>query len=126
MREILFVDDEQLLLDGLRRMLRSKRAEWNMTFINGGEDALEFLSGRSVDVVVSDMRMPGMDGGQFLAAVRRQYPQTARMILSGHADRASIISAVGPTQQFLAKPCDADTLIGAVDRVLALRDVVTD
>jgi HD-like signal output (HDOD) protein/CheY-like chemotaxis protein len=126
MREILFVDDEQLLLDGLRRMLRSKRTEWNMSFINGGESALEFLRETSVDVVVSDMRMPGMDGGQFLAAVRLHYPQTARMILSGHADRASIISAVGPTQQFLAKPCDADTLIGAVDRVLALRDVVTD
>lgn len=126
MRHILFVDDEQHLLDGLRRMLRARRAEWEMTFLTSGEAGLEHLAHHPADVVVSDMRMPGMDGGAFLAAVRRAHPQTARMILSGHADRASIISAVGPTQQFLSKPCDADTLMAAVDRVLHLRDLVTD
>jgi HD-like signal output (HDOD) protein len=67
-----------------------------------------------------------MDGAQLLTAVRQRYPATARLVLSGHADRASIISAIGPTQQYLAKPCDVDTLVDALDRVLAVRGLVDD
>jgi HD-like signal output (HDOD) protein/CheY-like chemotaxis protein len=122
---VLFVDDEPNILSGLRRMLRAKR-DWDLTFADGTEQALEQMAVQPVDVVVSDMRMPGMDGGQLLAQVRVLYPSTARLILSGHADREAIISAVGPTQQFLAKPCDADTLVRAITRVLAVRDLVTD
>jgi HD-like signal output (HDOD) protein/ActR/RegA family two-component response regulator len=125
-RRVLFVDDEPNLLAGLRRMLRFKRGEWEMEFAEGGEQALERLAERPFDVVVSDMRMPGMDGGQLLAHVRRLYPGTARVILSGHADRAAIISAVGPTQQYLAKPCEVDVLVGVLDRVLSVRDLIAD
>ncbi len=126
MRRILFVDDEQHLLAGLRRLLRSRRDVWDMTFAQGAAEALAVMAQAPVDVVVSDMKMPGMDGAQLLAEVRRLYPRTARMILSGHADRMSIISAVGPTQQFLAKPCEVDVLVGAIERVLAIRDLVVD
>ena len=122
---ILFVDDEPHILSGLRRLLRG-RAEWSMSYVGGSEEALAMMAVEPFDVVVSDMRMPGMDGGELLAAVRHLYPATSRMILSGHADREAIISAVGPTQQFLAKPCDADLLVGAITRVLAVRDLVTD
>jgi HD-like signal output (HDOD) protein/CheY-like chemotaxis protein len=125
-RSIVFVDDEENLLSGLRRSLRHKRAAWDMRFAPGGEQALAMLAERAADVVVSDMKMPRMDGAQLLSEVRRLHPGTARMILSGHADRMSIISAVGPTQQFLAKPCDTEVLIDAIDRVLAISDLVTD
>lgn len=125
-RRVMFVDDEPHLLAGLRRGLRMKRRDWELFFAGGGEEALAMLADAPVDIVVSDMRMPGMDGGQLLAAVRARYPATARMILSGHADRASIISAVGPTQQYLAKPCDIDVLVAAIERVLAVRELVTD
>jgi HD-like signal output (HDOD) protein/ActR/RegA family two-component response regulator len=125
-RRVLFVDDEPNLLAGLRRMLRFKRDEWAMDFAEGGEQALARLAERPYDVVVSDMRMPGMDGGQLLAHVRNRYPRTARVILSGHADRAAIISAVGPTQQYLAKPCEVDVLVGVLDRVMAVRDLIVD
>jgi HD-like signal output (HDOD) protein/ActR/RegA family two-component response regulator len=125
-RRVLFVDDEPNLLAGLRRMLRFKRDAWEMDFAEGGEQALAKLAERRFDVVVSDMRMPGMDGGQLLAHVRRLYPRTARVILSGHADRAAIISAVGPTQQYLAKPCEVDVLVGVLDRVLSVRDLIVD
>lgn len=125
-RSIVFVDDEENLLSGLRRLLRHKRDQWDMRFATSGEQALAMLAERAADVVVSDMKMPRMDGAQLLGRVRRLHPQTTRMILSGHADRMSIISAVGPTQQFLAKPCDTDVLIDAIDRVLAIRDLVTD
>jgi HD-like signal output (HDOD) protein len=125
-RSIIFVDDEENLLSGLRRSLRHKRGVWDMRFASGGEQALEMLAERPADVIVSDMKMPRMDGAQLLTEVRRRHPRTARMILSGHADRLSIISAVGPTQQFLSKPCDSELLIDAIDRVLAIRDLVTD
>lgn len=125
-RRILFVDDEPNILAGLRRSLRRQREIWEMNFVTGGAEALEDMRAQPYDVVVSDMRMPGMDGGQLLAEVRRRHPQTSRIILSGHADRATIVSAVGPTQQYLAKPCDLDLLVATVDRVLAVRDLVTD
>jgi HD-like signal output (HDOD) protein/ActR/RegA family two-component response regulator len=125
-RSIVFVDDEENLLSGLRRLLRHKRDLWNMRFASSGEMALGMLDERPADVIVSDMKMPRMDGAQLLGEVRRRHPRTARMILSGHADRMSIISAVGPTQQFLSKPCDTDVLVDAIDRVLAIRDLVID
>lgn len=125
-RSIVFVDDEENLLSGLRRLLRNKRDVWDMRFAPGGEQALAMLAERSADVIVSDMKMPRMDGAQLLGEVRRQHPGTARMILSGHADRMSIISAVGPTQQFLSKPCDTEVLIEAIEQVLAISDLVTD
>ncbi|HET9655121.1 MAG TPA: HDOD domain-containing protein [Kineosporiaceae bacterium] len=125
-RSIIFVDDEENLLSGLRRLLRHKRDQWDMRFASSGEQALQMLAEQPADVIVSDMKMPRMDGAQLLGEVRRLHPRTARMILSGHADRMSIISAVGPTQQFLAKPCDTEVLIDSIDRVLAIRDLVTD
>ena len=125
-RGIMFVDDEENLLSGLRRLLRHKRDVWDMRFAHGGEQALAMLDEQPADVIVSDMKMPRMDGAQLLAEVRRRHPRTARMILSGHADRMSIISAVGPTQQFLSKPCDTDVLLDAIERVLAISDLVTD
>jgi HD-like signal output (HDOD) protein/ActR/RegA family two-component response regulator len=125
-RRILFVDDEPHLLAGLRRMLRAKRDVWEMEFAEGGEAALAKMAEQPFDIVVSDMRMPGMDGSQLLAAVRQRYPGTARIILSGHADRAAIISAVGPTQQYLAKPCDVEVLIGVFERVLAVRELIVE
>jgi HD-like signal output (HDOD) protein/ActR/RegA family two-component response regulator len=125
-RSIVFVDDEENLLAGLRRLLRYRRDVWDMRFAVSGEQALEMLDERPADVIVSDMRMPKMDGAQLLGEVRKRHPRTARMILSGHADRMSIISAVGPTQQFLAKPCDMEVLITSIERVLAISDLVTD
>jgi HD-like signal output (HDOD) protein/ActR/RegA family two-component response regulator len=125
-RRVMFVDDEPHLLAGLRRMLRTKRDLWEMDFAEGGEVALAKMAEQPFDVVVSDMRMPGMDGGQLLALVRQRYPRTARIILSGHADRAAIISAVGPTQQYLAKPCDVEVLVEVLERVLGVRDLIVD
>jgi HD-like signal output (HDOD) protein/CheY-like chemotaxis protein len=122
----MFVDDEPHLLAGLRRGLHLRRRDWELFFAEGGEEALAMLGENPVDIVVSDMRMPGMDGGKLLAAVRERYPATARMILSGQADRASIISALGPTQQYLAKPCDIEVLVTAIERVLSVRELVTD
>lgn len=113
---ILFVDDEPLVLQGLQRMLRTMRADWEMEFINNGPAALERMAAAPFDAVVADMRMPGMDGVEFLNEVLRRHPQTVRLILSGHADEQMVLKSVGIAHQFLLKPCDQESLKTAVRR----------
>ncbi len=124
MKRILFVDDERNVLDGLRRMLRSMRQEWEMAFATSGAEALGLMSQTPFDVVVSDMRMPGMDGAQLLTEVMRRHPQTVRIVLSGHSDKEMILRSVGPTHQYLAKPCDPEMLKETVARSCALRELL--
>jgi YesN/AraC family two-component response regulator len=85
MKRILFVDDESMVLDGIRRMLYTQRNRWEMQFALGGEAALQACEASSFDVIVTDMRMPGMDGATLLGHIRDRYPNTARIILSGHS-----------------------------------------
>ncbi|MFN8179005.1 MAG: response regulator [bacterium] len=124
MRRILFVDDEQVLLDGLRRMLYDLSGHWVMEFVTSAQDGLRAMEHEPFDVVVSDMRMPGLDGADFLAEVRKRYPKTARIILSGQSDETAILRAVGATHQYLSKPCDPDLLRRTVERVCALQDLL--
>jgi HD-like signal output (HDOD) protein len=115
-KRILFVDDETLVLQGLQRMLRSLRQEWDMEFVESGAKALERMAQIQFDVIVSDMRMPGMNGAELLNEVMKRYPKTARLILSGHADKELILKCVGSTHQFLSKPCDPEALKATVLR----------
>lgn len=125
-RRILFVDDEPKVLRGLKRMLRSRRREWEMAFALGGKDALAILSQSPVDVLVSDMRMPEMDGVQLLKEVRKHYPETARIVLSGHSDQEVVFRTVQLAHQYLSKPCEAEILISTVARTCALRDILEE
>src|SRR5450755_4506465 len=105
MKTLLFVDDEPNVLQGLQRQLRPMRNEWDMHFVENGQKALDFMAAQPVDIVVSDMMMPGMDGAQLLSEVVRRHPQTVRLILSGHAEREAVLRLVGPAHQYLSKPC---------------------
>lgn len=125
-KRILFVDDEQNVLDGLRRMLRSMRSEWDMAFASGGDEALEILATKRFDVIVSDMRMPGMSGEQLLTEVRKRHPVIVRLVLSGQADKNSILKSVGPIHQFLQKPCDEEMLKSTICRTIEMGDLFTD
>lgn len=113
----LFVDDEPMVLNGLRRMLRSLRHDWEMSFANSGQEALDLLDEQDFNVVVSDMRMPEMDGAALLNEVAARHPATARLVLSGHAELDAILRAVRPAHQFLAKPCDPKLLEQALQRI---------
>ncbi|MEW6657096.1 MAG: response regulator [Thermodesulfobacteriota bacterium] len=124
--KILFVDDEPKVLEAMQRMLRSMRREWETAFALSGAEALETLSRESFDVVVSDMRMPGMDGAQFLAEVKKRYPDIVRIVLSGQSDKEMVLKSVRPAHQYLAKPCDAEALKSSISRACALRDLFTD
>jgi len=123
-KRILFVDDEPMVLRGIERGLRSMRHEWEMSFVEGGPQALQVLSEKDFDVVVTDMRMPGMDGAELLLQVRNRFPRTVRMALSGQSDRETVFRAIGPTHQYLSKPCDADQIKQKLIEALALRDLL--
>ena len=121
---ILFVDDETMLLKGLERSLRSMRRDWEMHFVTGGPEALQAMERGPFDVVISDMRMPGMDGAELLDQVRSRFPQTVRMVLSGQSDKEAVLRAIRPTHQYLSKPCDIEELKQKVTRALSLRDLL--
>jgi HD-like signal output (HDOD) protein len=126
MKVLLFVDDENRVLQGLQRQLRNMRNEWDMNFADGGRKALEFMASRPVDVLVSDMMMPEMDGAELLTEVSKSHPNTVRIVLSGHAEREAVLRLVGPAHQYLSKPCDAEELRAAVARAFALRDLLSN
>ena len=115
-KRILFVDDETMILQGLERTLRPLRNEWEMAFANSGPRALDLMNQAPFDVVISDMRMPGMNGAELLTEVLKKFPKTVRLILSGHADRDLVLKCVGSTHQYLSKPCNPDELKSAIRR----------
>src|SRR6266536_3212162 len=123
---VLFIDDDPSLLDGLRNVLRRQRKEWDMVFSVGGEAALAELEREPADVVVSDMRMPGMDGAELLERVKELYPSTARIVLSGHAELEAAVRALPVAHQYLSKPFDADQLISVINRTTSLHDHLND
>lgn len=123
---ILFVDDDPNVISGLRRQLRGMRDRWDMMFAGSGAEALEIVCARELDVVVSDMRMPGMDGAALLEEVRRRQPKTVRIVLSGQSDMELIYRVIGPCHQYLSKPCDTDTIVKMVVRASRLRRLLDD
>ncbi len=124
--KVLFVDDEANVLAGLRRMLRVQRNVWDMRFANGGAEALEMLAGEPFDVIVSDMRMPGIDGAELLTRVSQEFPGTVRLVLSGQSEHEKIFRAIGPAHQFMSKPCDPEVLVGTIERACGLQSTLQD
>jgi HD-like signal output (HDOD) protein/CheY-like chemotaxis protein len=125
MINIIFVDDEAKILDGLRRSMYCMRGEWKMRFECTGSAALQALANEPADVIVSDMRMPDMDGSQLMLEVMRLYPGVVRIILSGQAEQESLVRATRTTHRYLSKPCDAATLKSNIQRTMILRDLLT-
>lgn len=125
MKRILFVDDESKILDGIRRMLYADRQRWDVQFSVGGEAALKACEAGNFDVVVSDMRMPGMDGAALLNHIRDRFPSTARIVLSGYSEAALATRAVPMAHRFLTKPCNASELQSTIERVCTLQDLLS-
>jgi CheY-like chemotaxis protein len=124
--QILFVDDEARVLSGLRRQLFARRNEWDMAFVESGPAALEHLARTPADVIVSDMRMPGMDGAQLLSQVARSHPRSVRLVLSGHADPDRVQVARSCAHRYLHKPCPPETLQAEIGRALAARALLAE
>ena len=119
---VLFVDDEPHVTEALRRVL--KKAPYEILTASSADEALQILAQVSVDVVVSDERMPGMAGSELLATVRHAYPDTVRIILTGHASLEAAVRAIneGEVYRFLTKPCNEGDLTLALEHALQRKE----
>ena len=126
MIRVLFVDDEPLVLRALGRMTHAMRDECEAAFAGSGEEAMNVLAQRPFDVLVSDMRMPGMDGAAVLTQVERRYPAIARIILSGYTQYESALRALPVCHRFLSKPLRAEDLKLVLLRTIALHQLLSN
>jgi CheY-like chemotaxis protein len=110
MTSILFVDDDRRVLSGLRRQLHGGNPEWELSFAPGGPEGIAALDDSTPDVVVTDMKMPMVDGAQLLQHAVDQHPTVARLVLSGEADPDRRILAESCAHRYLVKPCTPDLL----------------
>jgi putative nucleotidyltransferase with HDIG domain len=125
-KRIMFVDDEPMVLNGLRRSLHGMREVWDMQFVESAAAALQALEKESYDAIISDMRMPLMDGADLLDQVKQRYPDTVRMILSGQSSRGAVFRSISPAHQFLSKPCDPQELANRLSQAFAMRDLLSN
>lgn len=118
---ILFVDDEKPILNSLQRLARSQK--WKTSGAESGENGLEFLEDQPYDVVVSDMRMGGMDGATFLSEVKDRWPDTIRILLTGYSDIDALENAVNNASIFnyITKPWDEKILAQVIERGVAFQ-----
>ena len=117
---VLFVDDEPRLLEGILRLMFDVAEDWTVDTAASGEEALCRLAAEDYAIIVSDMRMPGMDGATLLARVAELYPRVVRVILSGQTDEGATLRAAQIAHRFLTKPCSADSLYEVVSRTQRL------
>jgi DNA-binding NtrC family response regulator len=123
-KRILFVDDDAPVLNGLRVRLHRLRDTWDMQFVESGAQAIQALESRHYDVVVSDMRMPGMDGAELLNIVRERWPDAVRIVLSGYVELQQVARLVPYAHQYYSKPCEAGQLENLIDRCLRLHELL--
>jgi DNA-binding NarL/FixJ family response regulator len=123
-KRLLFVDDEKMLLDGLRRALHGMRDEWQMTFVDTPAAALEALDQEPFDAIISDMRMPAMNGAELLERVKEHHGDVVRIVLSGQSNREAVLRSIAPAHQFLSKPCDTQELKRRLYQAFVMRDLL--
>lgn len=119
-KRVLIVDDDPQRLTGLSRELVGLCPDWELSLMNNGEEALEFLATHPCDVVISNLDMPAMDGVQFLNEVSRRCPAIIRFIMSDTQDKQAMMQCVFGSLQFLPHPCTPEVLKNAVTRAIAL------
>ena len=125
-RTLLLVDDEQNIVSALKRLLR--RDQYRILTAGSGQEGLEVLASHPVDVIVSDQRMPGMLGADFLRKAKLLYPQTIRIMLSGYTELQAVTDAVneGAIFKFLTKPWDDQQLREHIAEAFRLKGIDDD
>jgi CheY-like chemotaxis protein len=110
-KKILFVDDEKNLLESLRRSLRGFSGEWSMEFTDSGKTALDLMEKGTYDIIVSDYKMPEMDGLELMKTVKEKYPDTKRILLTGQSETEIFDISKDIVDHYISKPCDHDELV---------------
>ena len=113
--KLVFVDDEPDILKGLQRSLRAKRREWDMRFAVGAAEAICMFEDDPAHMIITDMRMPDIDGAILLSEVAERWPFTCRFVLSGQADSSVVRRTIGISHQFLAKPYSSSDMVRLLD-----------
>src|ERR1700744_750737 len=121
MKRLLFVDDEPQVLQGLRVSIYARRKVWDMHFAAGGAAAMELMRASRFDVLVTDLRMPSVNGTALVAWTLTNSPDTIRIVLSGYADEEQSQQLVAIAHRYLSKPCEPLRLEECIDRCLATR-----
>jgi HD-like signal output (HDOD) protein len=124
MKRILFVDDDPNVLEGLRGLFRKQRREWDMTFATGGEQALQQLASSTYDVIVTDMRMPVVDGAALLQRVVQDWPHLVRIVLSGQTEQEVARRLVYLAHQFISKPAEGRELHKIIEQACTLQTLL--
>ena len=121
---VLLVDDEPNVVDGLTCVLRKE--SYDILTANSAEEAARILQDKSVDLIVSDEEMPGMSGTEFLGRVAKEYPDTVRIVLTGHPSLPAALRAIneGQVYQFFTKPCNEIDLAITIRRALEQKDLL--
>jgi putative nucleotidyltransferase with HDIG domain len=123
---ILFVDDDPEILSGLRVRLHRFGSRWSMRFAVSGAEAVEELERADCDLIIADVRMPGMDGVELLRIVSERWPHTIRIALSGYAGEKQVVRLVPYAHQYLNKPCRSPQLEDVIERCLRLHELVPE
>jgi len=105
-------------------MLRTMRHDWDMRFVSSAAEALDLMSQMEFDIAVSDMRMPGVNGLEFLTEVKRRHPEVIRVILSGQSEGELTGRSVGVAHQYIGKPCEPETIISTIQRARSLKTLL--
>ena len=123
---ILFVDSDGNQLQSLRRSLRDQRQQWRLLFADNADKALALMNEEPVHILVSETRLAGTSGTSLLKQVQENHPLTTRLLFSGQTMREPVQEMVHHTHQFIAKPCDKETLVGILQRVIKLRTLLNN
>jgi HD-like signal output (HDOD) protein len=124
MKRVLFVDDEARVLQGLKAGLYARRNDWEMQFAEGGAKAIDLMKQSHFDVLVTDLRMPGVDGTTLVARARTESPDTIRIVLSGYADEEQARRLVSLAHRYLSKPCESKKIGECIDRCLHTQSLI--
>lgn len=108
--KVLFVDDDIKVLRGLRRTMLLMDDQIESRFAESGQEALGIMAEEAIDIVISDMRMPEMDGAELLKIIKKRWPGSIRIIMSGQSGKEHTLKALGLSHQYLAKPCNSEHL----------------
>jgi HD-like signal output (HDOD) protein/CheY-like chemotaxis protein len=125
-KTILFVDDDPLIIRGFKRSSLEYQKSWDVYFCTSASEALDFLSHHRVEFLITDIRLPGIDGVELLNKISQHYPQIVRFVISGHSDNQRVLHSTRTAHQYISKPVDMNLLWQTIERSSRLRDLLED